>query len=128
MAGIRGEDGWDTQVGGDMHLAWLRPRHLLAAQGVTVGALTFASSKSIRLHSDLYIGLAINSDLTFGVAVGPIIDIHPNRRTRAGARGQLWLHAGIAPYVSAARTWGLGASGDIEVALGVRIPFSIARF
>ncbi len=127
VAAIHRADGWDSQVGGELHLVRLAP-HRLHALGGTVGALTFAATKAIRLHSDAYLGLRLNSDRSIGVAVGPVVDLHPNRRAQAGVRGTLWAHAGVAPYLSITRLWGLGASDSAEISLGLRIPFSIANF
>jgi len=128
MAGIQRVEGWDTQVGGELHLVRLDATRSLAALGGAFGALTFADDETIRLYLDAYVGFRVTSDLTFGVALAPVVDLHPTRRSQFGVRGTAWLHAGVAPYVSASQTWGLGASNHIDVAIGLRIPFSIARF
>ncbi len=128
MAGIARSEGWDTQVGGELHLVRLNPSDRLAAIGEAFGALTFASDETIRLYLDSYVGLKVTADLTVGVALAPVIDLHPNRRSIFGAQATAWLHAGIAPYVSASRMWGLGASNKAEFSIGLRIPFSVANF
>ncbi len=127
VAGIHQEEGWDSQVGGELHLVRLRPS-TLHATGLALGALTFSSSKTVRLHLDGYIGIRVSSDLTLGASLGPIVDVNPNQRARFGARASLWGHAGIAPYVSIARTWGATSPEQTEVGLGIRIPFSITDF
>ncbi len=128
MAGIQRAEGWDTQVGGELHLVRLASETPLAALGGAFGALTFAEDETIRLYLDTYVGFRITSDLTIGVALAPVVDLHPTRRSQLGFRGTAWVHAGIAPYVAASKTWGLGASDHIDIAVGLRIPFSIARF
>jgi hypothetical protein len=128
IAGFQSDNGWDTQVGGELHLVRLGDGGRLAAVGEAFGALTFAQDETIRLYLDTYVGLQLTSDLTVGVALAPIVDLHPTRRSLFGIRGTVWAHAGIAPYISASQTWGLGASNHIDVAIGLRVPFSITRF
>ena len=128
IAEFHSANGWDSQVGGELHLVRLHAGQRLTAIGEAFGALTFAQDETIRLYLDTYLGLKLTSDLTVGFAMAPLVDLHPTRQARFGVRGTIWMHAGIAPYFSASQTFGVGASGNVDIAIGLRIPFSIARF
>ncbi|MCP4449795.1 MAG: hypothetical protein GY811_31355 [Myxococcales bacterium] len=128
MSGIHLEGAWDSLVGGEVHLARLSRTSPLAAIGTTLGIASFAKTDGARLQLESYVGLRLSSDITLGIAIGPLVDFYPAHRPRVGAGGSIWLHAGVAPYVALTRSWGLGASDHLDISMGMRIPFSVASF
>lgn len=128
MAGIHQHGGWDTQVGGELHLARLAGGRSLAALGGALGVTTFAEGDAIRLYLDFYVGLGLTRNWTMGIAAAPVLDLFTTHRPLVGGRVTAWLHSGVAPYLSASRVWGLGTTDTVDIAVGIRIPFSVARF
>jgi len=128
MAGIRLEGDWDTAFGGELHVVRLSRNGTIGAIGAAFGATSFASSDATRLYLDGYLGIRVSDDWTAGIAVAPIVDLFPTHRALAGVRVTTWLHAGIAPFIAASRRWGLGTKGTLDIAFGLRIPFSIVQF
>ncbi len=128
IAGTHLDSGWDSQVGGEVHFVQIAPASPLTIRGAALGVGNFARSGATRLSLDLYSGLPLSPDFTLGLGVAPFVDLFAEHRPLTGVRGTLWIHAGVAPYVSVSRRWGLGASGATEMSIGMRIPFSVFRF
>ncbi len=128
IAGTRLDSGWDSQVGGELHLVHLTPSRHIAIHGAALGVANFSRTRATRLSLDLYTGVALSADFTLGLGVAPFVDLFADHRPLGGARATLWIHAGIAPYLSVSKVWGLGASGTMDLSLGLRIPFSVIRF
>ena len=128
IAGTRLDSGWDSQVGGELHLVHLTPDNRIALLGAAVGVANFSRTRATRLSLDLYSGVALSPDFTLGLGVAPFVDLFADHRPLGGARATLWIHAGIAPYLSVSQRWGLGTSGNVDLSIGLRIPFSVIRF
>ena len=128
VSGIRVREGWDSQVGGELHVVRISPSSRLATIGAALGATTYAKSDAIRLSLESYAGVTLSTDWTLGLSLAPVIDLFPTPRPLVGVGASLWLHAGVAPYFAVSRVWGLGASDHLDISVGLRIPFSVARF
>lgn len=128
VAAIHRDGGVDSSVGGELSLVRLAPADRLRYLGVSLGAGTFASYRAApRLSCEVFAATAF-ADVPIGVSVGASVDTFREGPSQAGVRGTLWTYVGVAPFVSLGRQWGTGAPESLELEIGLRIPFSIARW
>jgi hypothetical protein len=118
-------DAWDSEIGGELHLAWLREGQLLSVIGAGFGVAGYSRGDSYQLSLDLYLGSDLLGDVPVGISVGPVLRAFQEGGPQVGGRTTLWLYHGIMPYCSLSWLGGPRSPAQPGLEIGVKIPFSI---
>ena len=116
---------WDTEAGGEIHIARLRESDALSVFGAAFGVVGYSKGEALQLSLDVYAGSKALAQIPIGVSVGPLLKAFPNGRPQVGARSTLWLYYGVMPFVSVSWLAGPMSPAQPGLEIGVKIPFSI---
>ena len=110
--------------GGEISLWRVRERDLVSAVGGAVGGHKFSERDGGQVWAELLAAHRTVWGLALGLGAGGTIALHEFRSPRWGAHGEVWLFAGVMPYV---RIGSVEASGAF-VDLGVKIALPALRW
>ena len=116
---------WDSEVGGELHIAHLRDSDGLSVIGAAFGLAGYSKGELLQVSLDFYAGSKALSQVPIGLSIGPVLKAFPNGRPQVGARSTLWLYHGVMPYLSVSWLSGPMSPAQPGLEIGVKIPFSI---
>lgn len=125
VSAIQYDSAWDSEVGGEVHLARLRKSRILSVVGGGLGIASFGEGEQVQLSLDLYAGTQALTPLPIGVSVGPLLEVFPHGRPQVGGRASLWAYYGVMPYAALSWLSGPNAPTSPSVEIGLKIPFSV---
>jgi hypothetical protein len=117
-AASRTDEEWDSTIGGDLSVVYVRERSPLGAIGASVGASRWTERGGGRLWLDAIAGTRLGRMV--GVSAGPILELSELAHPRIGASAGLWAFVGVTPFVRVGTVRELG--GFVEIGLHIALP------
>lgn len=121
---VRLEGAWDSVIGAELAVGGLCDECPLAAWAAGASFVGFGERGGGRASLEGALGTRWPTGLLLGASAGPVLQVDPLRRPRAGGQASVWLFAGVVPYV---RVGAVERSG-LFVDLGLRIPLPAGRW
>jgi hypothetical protein len=116
------QDTWNSAVGGEVSLVYLREHRWPALFGISVGGVVFDQRDGIRTWAEAE--LAIDKlPVKLGVSGGLAIEFDRTIPPHFGVQGTLWVFAGVVPYVRVGTLESYGAF--FEAGVMIKIPVKI---
>lgn len=117
-AASRIEDEWDSTIGADATLIYVRERAALGAIGATLGASRWTVRGGGRIWVDGLVGTRLGRMV--GLSAGPILELSDLSHPRLGGSVGLWAFLGVTPFVRTGMVSELG--GFVEIGVHVALP------
>jgi hypothetical protein len=109
---------WDSTIGGDMSVVYVREEAPVGAIGGSFGASRWTKRGGGRLWLDAVVGT--NTGRMVGVSAGPILELSELAHPRLGASVGVWAFVGVTPFVRVGAVRELGSF--VEVGLHIALP------
>lgn len=118
------EDDWDGAFGGEISLWRVRERAVVSAVGAALGGHKFSERDGGQVWAELLAAHRTVWGLAIGLGAGGTVALDEFRSPRWGAHGELWVFAGVIPYVRIGSVEASGAFLDF----GVKIALPAVRW
>lgn len=109
---------WDSTIGADATVIYVREREALGAIGATLGASRWTVRGGGRIWLDGLVGTRLVRMV--GVSAGPILELSELSHPRLGGSVGLWAFLGVTPFVRTGMVRDLG--GFVEVGVHIALP------
>lgn len=120
-AASRIEAEWDSTIGADATLIYVREREALGAIGATLGASRWTVRGGGRIWVDGLVGTRLGRMV--GLSAGPILELSELSHPRLGGSVGFWAFLGVTPFVRTGMVSELGSFVEI----GVHIALPVIR-
>ncbi len=109
---------WDSTIGGDLSVVYVREGAALGAIGGSFGASRWTERGGGRLWVDAIAGTHIGRMV--GLSAGPILELSELSHPRIGGTVGVWAFVGVTPFVRIGTVQELGSF--IEMGLHIALP------
>lgn len=117
-AASRIEASWDSTIGADATVIYVRERAALGAIGATFGASRWTVRGGGRIWLDGLVGTRLGRMV--GLSAGPILELSELSHPRLGGSVGLWAFVGVTPFVRTGMVSELGSF--VEVGIHIALP------
>lgn len=117
-AASRIEASWDSTIGADATVIYVRERAALGAIGATFGASRWTVRGGGRIWLDGLVGTRLGRMI--GLSAGPILELSELSHPRLGGSVGLWAFVGVTPFVRTGMVSELGSF--VEVGIHIALP------
>jgi hypothetical protein len=111
---------WDSTIGADATLVWIREHDALGALGGSVGAAKWTERGGGRLWIDAIVGSRIGGTM-IGTSAGPILELNDLSRPKLGGSVGVWAFFGVTPYVRVGTVADLGMFAEVGLHLALPV-------
>jgi len=111
---------WDSTIGADATLIFIRERESLAAAGGSLGASKWTERGGGRVWIDGLAGTRLGGHMV-GASLGPILELSDVSHPHLGASVGIWAFFGVTPYVRVGAVDQLGAFAEVGLHLALPV-------
>ena len=117
-AASRIEADWDSTIGANAAVVYVRERELVGTVGGALGASRWTVRGGGRIWFDAIVGTRVGRMV--GVTAGPMLELSETQHPRLGGSIGLWAFLGVTPFVRTGIVSELG--GFVEIGVHIALP------